>query len=175
MFGKHAAGEIGDQLARMGDALGSLTGVSSVVGGMAGIVGSALPSGADFREMRNGREAARALRARLGQPAMGCAIRCMWPPLPPHPPERISGSKPAAGAERAMVFGGAAGSGCASQSGGDARSLWRDSAAGLSDLFLRASALRWCLTVFHNDGQSVEMVLEAMAWTYLTPQYSAIL
>jgi hypothetical protein len=69
LFGKHAAGEIGDKLAGMGDALGSLTGVLSVAGGVAGIVGNAMSAGADFREMRQGREAARALRARLGQPA----------------------------------------------------------------------------------------------------------
>lgn len=68
LFGKHAAGEIGDNLAGMGDALGSLTGVLSVAGGVAGIVGNAMSAEADFREMRQGREAARALRARLSQP-----------------------------------------------------------------------------------------------------------
>jgi hypothetical protein len=40
-----------------------------VAGGVAGIVGNTMSAGADFREMRQGREAARALRARLGQPA----------------------------------------------------------------------------------------------------------
>jgi hypothetical protein len=69
LFGTHAAGEIGGTLAGMGDALGSLTGVLSVAGGVAGIVGNAMSAGADFREMRQGREAARALRARLGQSA----------------------------------------------------------------------------------------------------------
>jgi hypothetical protein len=68
LFGKHAAGEIGDRLADMGDALGSLTGALSMVGGVGGIVGNALSAGADFREMRQGREAARTLRARLSQP-----------------------------------------------------------------------------------------------------------
>jgi hypothetical protein len=53
----------------MGDALGTLADVLSVVGGVAGIVGNALSAGADFKEMRQGREAARALRTRLGQPA----------------------------------------------------------------------------------------------------------
>ena len=43
----------------MGDALGNLAGTFSVVGGVAGIVGNALSAGADFREMRSGREAAR--------------------------------------------------------------------------------------------------------------------
>ena len=69
LFGKHAAGEMGDKLAQLGDALGSLAGVLSVGGGVAGIVGNALSAGADVREMRQGREAASALRARLAQPA----------------------------------------------------------------------------------------------------------
>ena len=69
LFGEHAAGEIGDALAQVGGAFSALAGVLSVAGGMAAIAGSALSAGADFREMRQGREAARALRARLGQPA----------------------------------------------------------------------------------------------------------
>jgi hypothetical protein len=69
LFGKHAAAEIGDTLNQMSDAAGALTGVLSTVGGVAGIVGNALSAAADFREMRHGREAARALRARLGQSA----------------------------------------------------------------------------------------------------------
>jgi len=68
LFGEHAAGEIGDTLAQLGGALGTLAGVLSIAGGVAGIVGNALSAGADFREVRQGREAARALRVRLGHP-----------------------------------------------------------------------------------------------------------
>jgi hypothetical protein len=69
LFGKQAAAEIGDRLLQISEVADPLTGLLSTVGGVAGLVGNALSAVADYREMRHGREAARALRDRLGQSA----------------------------------------------------------------------------------------------------------
>lgn len=72
LFGEHAAVDTSEKVAQAGDALGSLVGIFSQAGSVfqiADMVKQAIEAGADYKEVRQGHAAARALRARLEPPA----------------------------------------------------------------------------------------------------------
>jgi hypothetical protein len=65
------AAEVGEKLAEAGDTLGGLLDLVTKFGGivqLAGAVGQFMEARADYREMRQGRAAARALRAKISAP-----------------------------------------------------------------------------------------------------------
>ena len=71
LFGKHAAVDTSEKIAQTGDALGSLAGIFSQAGSVfqiAELVNQAIEAAADYKEVRQGRAAARALSARLKPP-----------------------------------------------------------------------------------------------------------
>lgn len=65
LFGPSIVAEVGEKLSSLGDVLGDLFGsVFQVVGG----VGEVMEAREDYRQLRQGRDAARALRARTSSP-----------------------------------------------------------------------------------------------------------